>query len=201
MQQQAMHCVGPPGEGILDDVLALLLHNTIIGDSSTVAVLTLSESILMTNVDLQLIPFSLRFPAIHHLLLPQGIEQTHYILYYVHIPTRTIQLYDSLADDMRAALLFSKGDVLVRNVWGLDDLNTVKLALAPGPQQQPGSNDCGIFCFRNILMILSEIHPVPVLMGVTLTDGSEIDRNCVREIFDTVYPGLGYTFSLAKTLL
>lgn len=190
----ASHCIGVEGTSILDDVVQLMLHPSILGMSSTVHVMTLAEGIVFTSVyNEDGIPWVLLNPNVSDLFIPRATDNNHYILLHVNLEKGFVHMYDSLISELRFATMVSMESILHMNLWGIVK-NSIPYHLVPGPQQQAYSNDCAIYMFRNIVLLLTQFHVVPILEGVTITDGSEIDRVCFRQIFDKAFPGMGAVY-------
>ena len=191
------HCVGPTGTGVLDDVLDLMLLPPVIGTSQAIHVMNVTVGTYFSSViDNEAIPFVMLHPYVQELIIPRSLTENHYVVLHVNICTAVITIYDSIASELSAAILISNDHVLQVNIWGTSTPTTYQLV--PGPQQARGSNDCAIFAFRNVVMLLLRHQEIPILGGVTLCDGSEIDRASFRALFDLAYPGMGRVYSMGR---
>jgi len=109
----------------------------------------------------------------------------HFVLLHVDIQEARARLVDSLPS---AGVTQFICDSMPRLSAALYGHNGPRLSLAQPPckRQAPGSNDCALHVWRNIVTALSSHHHIPVF-GDVLVEPEDICRDVFRCMFNKYY--------------
>ena len=145
------------GPAVMDRVLGFAF----LGSTPGLHILNASEATAMFYLDT---PTGFEFAAINPrvtvLLMPMCIgghvSPGHYVLLHVNVRRKFMTLMDSCGSHQTTTLVESHVRLLTTNIWGHWS-PLAFLAHHAVAQQDPGSNDCGVFVFR----MVCTIAPVP----------------------------------------
>ena len=189
--------VGGFGQYIDNDVMDRMLQPDVIGSSPFVHVATTSEATALVFLDSEVNAsheaFIVKHPLVRNLLLPVCVGKTekkdwvgHFVVLNVNLRTGIAVLHDSIGGSSSLVELTSHIGNLTRNILGLH-VRPCYLVLGSSDQQVPRSNDCGVFCFRNVCEIVSCAHVLPFLGGVDFVGSFDfICRDVFRSIVVTL---------------
>jgi len=199
--------VPPFGVPIYDDVLSIMLSDSVLGSSNQVDVKTPAESHYFLNVETtyslqqprpENTPLLFQRPGLRHVLFVTAVSTVsgrphddnglitgdHFVVLHVDIEARTAALYDSLPTTavqlyFRAALLN-----LSKNIFG-HSMIRFQLIPADCEVQSTGSADCAIHAWKNTAILLTRFHVVPVFNGLVI-DPVDICRDTFRLLYHLV---------------
>ena len=186
--------VGPNGTLIDNDVMDRVLQPDVIGNSPYIHIWGASEATALLFIDQASSSHDPEFIRLHPhviaLVLPVCLgvpdkvgewQEGHFITLLVDIRAKSVRVFDSLPGNASMTLLAAQARTLTNNVWGSRSATCV-INRTLSDTQVPGSNDCAVFCFRNVCAIASTWHLLPFLGGVPMVSFDFVDRDVFRRI-------------------
>ena len=188
--------VGDFGHYIDNDVMDAVMSPNVIGASPWIHVATTSEAtalVYLNHVNSSHVTFVAMNPRTRSLVLPvcvgessDGVWSGHYVVLHVNLMSRIAILHDSIAGTQSFDEITKKLANITNNIWGSHVL-PCRLVLGSSDHQVALSNDCGVFCFRNVCAIVSCAHVMPFLGGVDFV--GSFDFIC-RDVFRSIVASL-----------
>ena len=186
--------VGVFGAFIDNDVMDRVFQPDIIGTSDYMHIWGVSEATALMFIDQASSSHDPEFIRLHPhvltLVLPVCLgvpgsneewQHGHFVTLKVNIRSKVVSVFDSLNGNAYLHQVMSQARTLTNNIWGTRSA-TCMIIQTQSDTQTPGSNDCGVYCFRNVCALASTAHVLPFLAGIPMVSFDFIDRDVFRRI-------------------
>lgn len=193
MANSPLH-VGLSGSYIDNNVMDRVLRSDVIGASPYLCVWGVSESTAFMFIDQASTSQDPEFvrlnPLVRTLVLPVCLgfaddagewQGGHFVTLKVNVRAKIVDVFDSLFGNASMLQVAAHARTLTNNIWGTRSA-TCTVVRARSDTQTAGSNDCGVFTFRNVCTIASSSHVLPFLGGIPMVSFDFIDREVFRRI-------------------
>jgi len=199
------------GESIVDDTLAYMLSEKVVGWSPKTLVLNTFESPALmdflppqdSNRD-EHQPLVIRNPSVQQIYMAVGVAYgrgkmhynpttkepqfastgNHFITIHVDIASRIIRVMDSLPTVQVLDYVKAAIPTITTNIFGVP--TRMMFCAATVSIQPAGSNECAVHVWRNIACSLTSHHEVPAFHGLVV-EPEDICRDVFRCVFNEYF--------------